>query len=129
MDIKGISWIGVGTDHFAETLAFFSEVLGLKTAIVDGSVAMLHAGPNQIVEIFGEGTQGRALASPPIIAFEVADVAATRDELLAKGVELIGDIGSWNGFEWLKFRGPEGYVFAVQKTPPPGWDRAADSTA
>ena len=125
MRIKGISWIGVGTDNFAETLTFFTQVLGLETAVSEGSVAMLHAGPGQIVEIFGEGTKGRALTDPPAIAFEVEDVAAARDELRANGVELIGDIGSWNGFEWLYFRGPEGHVFAVKKTPPAGWDRTA----
>jgi hypothetical protein len=78
------------------------------------------------VEIFGEGsTRGQALTSPPAVAFEVEDVYAARAELLSKGVELIGDIGSWNGFEWVYFRGPENYVFAVKKTPAPGWEKTA----
>jgi hypothetical protein len=83
-------------------------------------VALLHAG-DAVVEIFGPGTRGQALTAPPVVAFEVDDVHAARAELLAKDVELIGDIGSWNGFEWLYFRGPDGHVFAVKKTPPPGW--------
>jgi predicted enzyme related to lactoylglutathione lyase len=124
MRIRGISWIGVGTDDFPRTPSFFSDVLELKPAVVDDrGVAMLYAGENQILEIFGPGTEGRALTSPPAIAFEVEDVAAARDELVAKGVEVIGEIGAWNGFEWLYFRGPEGNVFAVKKTPPPGWEK------
>jgi len=123
MKVKGISWIGVGTGDFAGTLSFFTDILGLQPAVVDErGVALLSAG-RQVVELFGDGTRGRALTSPPAIAFEVDDVAAARDELLVKGVEVIGEIGAWNGFEWLYFRGPEGYVFAVKKTPA-DWERA-----
>lgn len=123
MKVKGLSWVGVGTDDFPRTLAFFTEVLGLPPAVVDPrGVALLHAGPGQLVEIFGPGTGGRALTAPPVIAFEVDDVGAARAELAAAGVEIIGDIGAWNGFEWLYFRSPDGHLFSVKKTPPPGWE-------
>ena len=126
MHVRGLSWVGVGTDDFERTLAFFTDVLGLRTAVADAKgVALLHAGEGQVVEIFGPGTRGRTLTSPPVIAFEVDDVQAAKAELLAKGVELIGDIGAWNGFEWLYFRGPDGHVFSVKKTPPPGWEASA----
>lgn len=122
--VKGISWVGIGTETFDETVAFFTDVLGLKIAVIEEPVAMLHAGSGDVVEIFGkESTRGRPLNTPPAIAFEVEDVAAARDVLLAAGVELIGDIGTWNGFEWLYFRGPEGYVFSVKKTPQAGWEK------
>ena len=125
MKVKRISWLGVGTDDFAGTLAFFTGVLGLEPAIVDDKgVAILHAGDSQ-VEIFGPGTSGRARTSPPVPAFEVEDVEAAREELLAAGVELLGDIGRWNGFEWQYFRGPDGHVFAVKKTPGAGWEAGA----
>jgi catechol 2,3-dioxygenase-like lactoylglutathione lyase family enzyme len=121
LKVKGISLVGIGTSAFGDTLAFFTDVLGLEAALVQAPVAMLRVGPNQIIEIFGEGsTRGKALNSPPAIAFEVDDVFAARDELLAKGVEIVGEPGSWNGHEWLYFRGPEGYMFVVKKTPPGG---------
>lgn len=124
--VKGISWLGIGTDTFDETVAFFTDVLGLEIALLQKPVAMLHAGPHSIVEIFGEGsTRGKSLNSPPVAAFEVEDVQAARAILLSKGVELIGDIGAWNGFEWLYFRGPQGYIFSVKKTPAPGWEKNA----
>lgn len=123
MKVKGYSWVGVGTDDFDSTLAFFTRVIGLRPAAVDDrGVAILSVSDGQVLEIFGPGTRGRELTSPPVVAFEVEDVAAARDELLLNEVEILGEIGSWNGFEWLKFRGPDGHVFAVQKTPPPGWE-------
>lgn len=124
MQVKSISWLGIGTDSFEETVAFFTDVLGLEIALIQKPVAMLHAGPENIVEIFGEGsTRGKFLNSPPVAAFEVANVQAARARLLANGVELIGDIGTWNGFEWLYFRGPQGYIFSVKKTPEAGWEK------
>ena len=114
-------------DDFARSLAFFTDVLGLRTAAVDGErgVALLHAGEGQVVEIFGPGTRGHTLTSHPVVAFEVEDVAEARDELVRRGVEVLGEIGSWNGFEWLYFRSPDGHVFSVKKTPPPGWEDTA----
>ena len=126
MKVKGISWVGVGTDDFGGALAFFTEVLGLKAAVVDErGVALLHAGDGQVLEIFGPGTSGRRLNSPPAIAFEVDDVSQARDELVRAGVEVIGDIGRWNGFEWVYFRSPDGHVLSVKKTPPAGWETTA----
>lgn len=124
MDVKGISWLGVGVEDFDSALAFFTDVLGLRPAAVDDrGVAMLEIADGQILEIFGPGTRGHGMTSPPVAAFEVDDVAAARDELLSKNVEVIGEIGAWNGFEWLYFRGPGGHIFSVKKTPPAGWER------
>ena len=55
---------------------------------------------DKFLEVFGPGTRGRELTSPPVVAFEVEDVAAAREELLLHGVGIVGDVGSWNGFEW-----------------------------
>jgi predicted enzyme related to lactoylglutathione lyase len=124
--VKGYSWVGVGTDDFDRTLSFFSTVMGLEPVVVEErGVAILKVTDGQVLEVFGPGTQGRELTFPPIVAFEVDDVAAARDELLLHGVQVIGDMGSWNGFEWLKFRGPDGHIFAVQKTPPSGWEKTS----
>lgn len=126
MRVKGYSWAGVGTDDFEETLTFFTSVLGLRSIVVDErGVAILEVADGQLLEIFGPGTRGKDLTSPPVIAFEVDDVAAAREELLSKNVEMIGDVGSWNGFEWFYFRAPGGRLFSIKKTPPSGWEKTA----
>jgi len=122
VNVKGYSWVGVGTDDFDATLSFFSTIMGLRPVVVEErGVAILSVSDGQVLEVFGPGTRGRELTSPPVVAFEVEDVAAAREELLLHGVGIVGDVGSWNGFEWLKFRGPDGHIFAVQKTPT-GWE-------
>lgn len=124
MKVKGISWLGIGTDRYADTLHLFTEVLGLPIAIAHDGQALLKAG-DAVVEIFGNEGRGKSLTNPPVAAFEVDNVTASRDALLAAGVELVGDIGSWNGFEWLYFKTPDGYLLSVKKTPAPGWEISA----
>lgn len=124
MQVKGFSWFGVGVDDFPAALAFFRDVLGIPVAAEDArGVAMLQVGEGQVLEIFGPDSTGRAMTDPPVMAFEVKDVVQAREELLANGVELLGDIGSWNGFAWLYFRGPGDHVFAVKTTPAAGWEK------
>lgn len=126
MQVKGYSWVGVGADDFKQTVSFFTDVLGLSPVVIENrGVAMLKVAEGQIFEVFGPGTKGRESTSVPVVGFEVDDVAAAREELIAQGVEILGEIGSWNGFEWLKFRGPGGQVYALQKTPGAGWEDTA----
>lgn len=126
MKVKGYSWVGVGVEDFNAAVSFFTDVFCLRPAIVDErGVAILEVADGQLLEIFGPGTKGHGLNSPPVVAFEVDDVVAARDELLAKNIEILGDIGSWNGFEWLYFRGPAGRIFSIKKTPPAGWEKTA----
>lgn len=119
MQVKGYSWVGVGTDDFKETVSFFTDVLSLSAVVIeDRGVAMLKVAEGQILEVFGPGTKGGEFTSAPVVAFEVDDVAAAREELITRGVEILGEIGSWNGFEWLKFRGPGGRSMPCRKRRP-----------
>ena len=34
--------------------------------------------------------------------------------MLAAGVELIGDVGSWDRFQWQYFRSPDGHIFEIK---------------
>jgi catechol 2,3-dioxygenase-like lactoylglutathione lyase family enzyme len=123
MRVKGFSWVGVGVDDFHSALDFFEGVLGLQRVVVDDrGVAMLKVADGQLLELFGPGTRGYELNSPPVAAFEVEDLETACDELRTEGIELIGGVGRWNGFEWVYFRGPGGHTFALEKTPPAGWE-------
>jgi catechol 2,3-dioxygenase-like lactoylglutathione lyase family enzyme len=115
--VKGYAWAGVATDDFQSTFRFFHEVMGLPVEIEDGELAILTVGPGQQLEIFGGDHPGKVRTQHPVIAFEVDDMETARDELRAAGVELIGEVGRWNGYAWQYFRGPDGHVYEIKTVP------------
>jgi len=121
MKVKGISWLGICTDHYPAMLTLFTETLGLQIATRTDGQALLTAG-DAVIELFGNEGRGKSLCMPPVAAMEVEDVEAASAELAAAGVELVGEIGRWNGFEWRYWRSPDGHLFAIKKTPPAGWE-------
>ena len=116
MKVKGFAWAGVGTDDFDRTLRFFTDIMGLPVESSGGKIAHLKVGHRQTLEIFGEGP-GKAMNATPTIAFEVEDFEAACEELRAAGVELVGEVGQWNGFEWQYFRTPDGHLFEIKTVP------------
>ncbi|MFC7536883.1 VOC family protein [Sphingomonas sp. GCM10030256] len=117
MKVKGLSWVGVGTDDYPRTLSFFTQTLGLEIEVESDHQAILRVAPGQQLEIFGRDGRGKTLNAVPTIAFEVDDVPEAATALTAGGAELVGDIGSWNGHEWLYFRTPDGHLFEVKSSP------------
>ena len=49
--VKGLSWVGVGTDDYERTLHFFTQVLGLTVEDADNGQAILRVADGQIVEV------------------------------------------------------------------------------
>lgn len=117
MKVKGFSWVGVASDDFPRTLAFFTEVLGLTVEACGDDQALLNVAAGQQLEIFGREGRGKSLNRHPTIAFEVDDVEIAKAALIEGGAEIIGDIGRWEGHEWLYFRTPDGHIFEVKRSP------------
>lgn len=117
MKVKGFSWVGVASDDFPKTLAFFTEVLGLTIEATGDDQALLNVAAGQQLEIFGREGPGKSLNRHPTIAFEVDDVELAKAALIQGGAEIMGDIGRWNGHEWLYFRTPDGHIFEVKRSP------------
>ena len=115
--VKGLSWVGVGTDDYDASLRFFTQVLGFPVVDSGDRQAMLQVAPGQQLEIFGAEGRGKQLNTPPTIAFEVDDVAEASKALVAGGAELIGEPGSWSGHEWQYFRTPDGHTFEIKRSP------------
>jgi catechol 2,3-dioxygenase-like lactoylglutathione lyase family enzyme len=58
-------------------------------------------------ELFGAGGDG------PVPLFEVDDLQTARAELVAAGVEVIGEIERDASCEWFNFRGPDGNLYEL----------------
>ena len=117
MKVKGFSWVGIATDDFAASLRFFTEVLGLEVEARGEDGAILRVAPGQQLEIFGGPRSDDSIHATPTVAFEVDDLAAASQALVAGGAELVGEVGAWNGSEWQYFRDPTGNLFEVKRSP------------
>ena len=116
--VLGISWVGIGTDDFESTLAFFRDVLGLAPFALGDDQALLEVGAQgQQLEIFGREGRGRTLNTPPTFAFEVDDFDAAYAALVERGAEMVDQPGEWDGHRWVYFRGPGGYLFEIKTSP------------
>lgn len=117
MQVRSFTWVGVSTDDFERSLRFYRDLLGLEEWVMGDEQAILRTSSGQQLEIFGADDREKQLTSSPVIAFEVDDLEAAREELLIAGIELIGEVGRWNGFAWQYFRSPEGHIFELKSSP------------
>src|SRR3712207_4439545 len=96
--IRGLGWAGTRTERFAETTAFFRDVLGLRVALERPHQVVFSLPDGALVEVFGPGDAGHDhFSTGPVVGFVVEDVAAARAELEAAGVELLGPLGGEAG--------------------------------
>ena len=128
--IRRISFVGVRTEHFDAMTGFVREVLGLRSAHLDGGWAVfpLESGDRDFLEVYRPAQYDERLFPPavsgPTVAFAVDDLLAARAELVAAGIEIVADV-AWaaeafgdprlDGYGWLFFRAPDGHVYAIQQ--------------
>jgi catechol 2,3-dioxygenase-like lactoylglutathione lyase family enzyme len=117
VQVKSFSWVGVSTDDFERSMRFFRDLLGLEVWVQGDEQAILKTASGQQLEIFGRDEREKQLTASPVIAFEVDDLDSAREELRSAGVELIGEIGRWQGYSWQYFRSPDGHIFEIKSSP------------
>lgn len=124
MEVKGIRWLGVGTEKVSAMRSFAIDVLGLH---VDGEdtdqFVELAMSDGAKLEIFGAAARADSpwlFDSNPVVAgFLVDDIEAAREELArTPEVELLGEVGRLpSGYAWQHFRAPDGYVYELTTDP------------
>ena len=121
MRVTEISWVGVLTEDFEDTLHFFSEVLGLSLGYRDEAKAIVHfrLPSRQLLEVYGPSNRQRKEKyrrfNGPALGFEVEEVEAARQQMMARGVRFITEVETWEGDAWALFRGPEDKLFEIQR--------------
>jgi catechol 2,3-dioxygenase-like lactoylglutathione lyase family enzyme len=116
MKLLGIRWVGVRADSYDEMVGFLRDVLGLPVTFEDDATAELSLANDDRVQVFGPGHRYYELfgaGGGPVPLLEVDDLQAARAELVAAGVEVIGEIERDASWEWLNFRGPDGNLFEL----------------
>ena len=114
MEVRGLVWAGVRTDRFADTLAFFRDVLGLPLVEAAPDFAWSRLPDSSQFEIFGpkEGAHDH-FTTGPVPEFLVDDLQAAAAELERAGIELLGPIQGTDEQAWLHFRAPDGNVYGL----------------
>jgi catechol 2,3-dioxygenase-like lactoylglutathione lyase family enzyme len=108
------TWMGVVVDDLDAQAAFYRTVLGFRqTEAGEGWVQFDIDG--RMFEVIERSKLPQYEARRFQVGFTVSNIAATRQALVAAGVEAITAIegGSDTANRWCYFRDPEGNVFEI----------------
>ena len=118
MQVRGVVWVGTRTEAFAETLAFFRDVLGVPLTEVATDFAWSKMPDSSQLEIFGPSdSDHRDFTTGPVPEFLVDDLAEALEELRSAGVEILGEPHLEGTQGWLHFRAPDGNVYGLTASP------------
>ena len=114
MEVKGLVWLGLRTDRFAETVRLFRDVMGLEPIRDEPNLVGLRMADGTEMELYSPGDDfHHFFTTGPVVGFLVDDVDAARAVMEGAGVEFIGPIQRAGGASWNHFRGPDGTVFEI----------------
>lgn len=114
VQVRGVVWAGVRTDRFAETVAFFRDVLGMPLVEVSPGFAWSKLDDSSQFEVFGPpDTDHLHFTTGPVPEFLVDDLAAAHARLERSGVDVLGPIRGSPDQGWFHFRGPDGNVYGL----------------
>lgn len=117
MQVHGIVWAGVRTERFAETAAFFRDIVGLPLHELRNDFAWFKLADSSQFEIFGAADPDHGhFTTGPVPAFHVDDVHKAVEELRGHGFETFGPWGA-PAQGWAHFRGADGNVYGLSAGP------------
>ena len=110
LDVTGVDFICVPTQDFDKADAFYADVLGLERSKRWGSMPAGEFETGTLTLALMQSDAFGMTFSPHThpIALHVADVAAARAELEAKGIQFNGDIIDSGVCHMANFRDPDG---------------------
>ena len=74
--VLSLAWVGTRTTEYAETVAFFTDVLGLGVHSTQTDFAVLEVPDGATVEVFGPASEYNRHLTHPVAGFLVADLDA-----------------------------------------------------
>jgi catechol 2,3-dioxygenase-like lactoylglutathione lyase family enzyme len=124
MEVKGIRWLGVGTERVSAMRSFALDVLGLHVVGEDTErFVELAMEDGSKLELFAADAVAESpwlFESNPVVAgFLVDDIESARDVLArTPNVELLGELHVLpDGYAWQHFRAPDGHVYELTADP------------
>jgi len=115
MDVERVDFVSVLTRDIARAKEFYGETLGLPIESEGESDLEFTLG-QVTLDVFDPSSIGQPFApSSAGIAIRVADVAAARAELEAKGVEFDGEISHTKVCDMAFFKDPDGNALILHR--------------
>jgi len=115
MDVEQVDFVSVLTEDIARAKAFYAGTLGLPVETEGENDLELTLG-QVTLDVFNPTSIGQEFApSPAGIAIRVADVAAARSELEAKGVQFDGEIIDTGVCHFAFFKDPDGNALMLHR--------------
>jgi N-glycosidase YbiA len=109
MKIKGIAWMGIKTERYQETAAFFQDVLEISIQEVKDSVTIFRFPNGDMIEVYStEIAPELGHMKGPKVDFLVEDVDEAVKYLSSKGHEIIGPVYREDIQDWANFKAPDG---------------------
>jgi len=114
MKVQGLVWVGVRTDRFDETVAFFRDVLGVPMDVRAPGFGWSRMADSSQLEVF-DATEPdhQHFTTGPVPEFLVDDLPAALAELRAAGHELLGEPVITGREGWCHFRAPDGNIYGL----------------
>ena len=97
------------TDRAEELATFYRDVLQLPLVRREPGCWVYGLPDGSLVEVFARGYGRDHFQTGPVAGFAVDDLSAAREELLERGLELLGQPGP----TWQHFRGPDGNIYEL----------------
>ena len=117
MEVRRLCWLGIRTEAYEPMIALLRDVFGMRVEFEEEASTELSLPSGDRVQVFGPGDRyydflGKH-ARGPVALFEVDDARAAREELVAAGVEIVGDLERDAEWEWVSFRAPDGNLYEL----------------
>jgi catechol 2,3-dioxygenase-like lactoylglutathione lyase family enzyme len=115
MQVERVDFVSFLTQDIARAKRFYTETIGLEIE-TEGEDDMEFRAGQVTLDVFYSASVGRPFApSPGGLALRVADVAAARAELEAKGVEFDGETRDTGVCHMAFFTDPDGNALMLHR--------------
>jgi len=113
MHVTRIVWMGVRTPAFGSMRRLLGEVMGLQMTHDVPGVSWFEMDEGEIQVYDETDVDHTFFGSGPTIGFEVTDFREARRELVAAGIDFIGEPQHGETTMWNHFRGPDGNIYEI----------------
>lgn len=121
MDSLKLIWVGLYVEDLEKSVAFYRDVLGWNLVRRGEGLAKFNLPGGVSFELLSGGKAAPEAKGPErqslVIGFQVADLEEAMQELAAKGVRFIGEVGEYKGNRWVEFLDLEGNRLEIKEIP------------